>query len=57
MSDKEIIEWLKNTSLDELVQNIFSYIKKIEADRNKLINYIAVREDKTYEDILKEFDI
>lgn len=32
-------------------------IEKLERNINKLINYIAVRENKDYEDIRKEFDI
>ena len=64
MSDKEIIEWLKTTSLDEIVQKIFCYISKLErknweqkADMNKLINYIAIRENKTHEEVEKEFEL
>lgn len=62
--EEEVIEWLKNTSLDELVQKIFSYISRLErenceqkADKNKLINYIAIRENKTYEEVCKEFEL
>ena len=30
---------------------------KLKADRNKLINYIAIKENKDYEEVRKEFDI
>ena len=62
--EEKIIEWLKTTSLDEIVQKIFSYISKLDrenceqkADMNKLINYIAIRENKTHEEVCKEFEL
>ena len=32
-------------------------INELQADKNKLINYIAVRENKTYEEVCKEFEL
>lgn len=34
--EQQIIEWLKNTSLDELVQNIFGYMHKLEEENEEL---------------------
>jgi hypothetical protein len=83
--EEKVIEWLKNTSLDEMVQKIFCYISRLEgenkhlkkeldncneleiaqdiainklqADKNKLINYIAIKENKTHEEVCKEFEV
>ena len=41
----------------EYITQLEEKLKKQKADINKLINYIAVRENKDYEDIRKEFDI
>ena len=41
----------------KLADELLRVCKKQKADINKLINYIAVRENKDYEDIRKEFDI
>ena len=41
----------------EYINHLEEKLKKQKADINKLINYIAVRENKDYEDIRKEFDI
>lgn len=33
------------------------HIEQLKADKNKLINYIAIRENKTYEEVCKEFEV
>ena len=47
----------KDCYLSEAISTIIKHIKQLQADKNKLINYIAVRENKTYEDICKEFEL
>ena len=39
------------------IKSLATTIRKLEHDKDKLIGYIAVRENKDYEDIRKEFDI
>ena len=41
----------------EVVEILIKERDKLQADKNKLINYIAIRENKTYEEVCKEFDI
>ena len=48
----------------EYIDTILNYIDKLQkendelqADKNKLINYIAIRENKTYEEVCKEFEV
>ena len=41
----------------ELLEETLKLINKQKADKNKLINYIAIKENKDYEDVRKEFDI
>lgn len=41
----------------KLTEGLLDLYNKQKAYKNKLINYIAIREDKTYEDILKEFEL
>ena len=49
MNKKQLIE--KN------IIPLFNYIDTLQADKNKLINYIAVRENKTHEEVCKEFEV
>lgn len=41
----------------ELLEATLKLINNQKADKNKLINYIAIKENKDYEEIRKEFDI
>ena len=45
----------------EIVLNYIDKLQKendeLQADKNKLINYIAIRENKTYEEVCKEFEV
>ena len=39
------------------IEELQEIIAELQADKNKLINYIAVRENKTYEEVCKEFEL
>lgn len=43
--------------IHKAVETTKDYINQLQADKNKLINYIAVRENKTHEEVCKEFDV
>lgn len=60
----DIIRKIKHDNITDIVVTRKAYIEELvnlierqDKGINKLINYIAVREDKDYEDIRKEFDI
>jgi hypothetical protein len=40
-----------------LIEELKEKIAELQADKNKLINYIAVRENKTHEDVCKKFEV
>ena len=39
------------------IEELQEIIAELQADKNKLINYIAVRENKTHEEVCKEFEL
>lgn len=43
--------------IHKAVETTKDYIKQLQADKNKLINYIAIRENKTHEEVCKEFEV
>jgi hypothetical protein len=47
----------KDCYLSEAISTIIKHIEQLQADKNKLINYIAVRENKTHEEVCKEFEV
>lgn len=49
-----ILEGKKFTAQGEALK---TYIEELNKNINKLINYIAIRENKTHEEVCKEFDI
>lgn len=51
------LEYKEFYRLESGLEGLIKVNKKRKADINKLINYIAVKENKDYEDIRKEFDI
>jgi hypothetical protein len=54
---EEIIAILKEYKGLQKELKLKDKIVELQADKNKLINYIGVRENKTYEDICKEFEV
>lgn len=50
-------EELEKQLIEKNIIPLFNEIDKLQADKNKLINYIAIRENKTHEEVCKEFDI
>lgn len=64
--EKEVIEELKRTIKNSnycdsigigQIEILLNYIDKLQDDKNKLINYIAIRENKTHEQVCKEFEV
>lgn len=60
----DIIRKIKHDNITDIVVTRKAYIEELvnlierqDKGINKLINYIAVKENKDYEDIRKEFDI
>lgn len=54
----------KDCYLSEAISTTINYIKALREEnieliayKNKLINYIAVRENKTHEEVCKEFEL
>ena len=66
MEIQEAIAYLKKYIKSDLfyeqehynrVEIVLNYIDKLQADKNKLINYIAIRENKTHEEVEEEFEL
>lgn len=70
MSEEEIIKnikhWLNITEyhrkneyykIDDYIQGLLDLYNKEKNNINKLIRYIAIREDKDFEQVMKEFEI
>lgn len=53
--NEELIEELQ-MYVDTPINKLIVENEKLKADKNKLINYIAIRENKTHEEAEKEFE-
>lgn len=43
--------------IHKAIETTKDYIKQLQADKNKLINYIAIREDMDFKDVCKKFEV